>query len=221
MCNYTNNLNNLTTYTHSTKEVIQLIKYITGEIIMVPPYDILCFRTAICNKESIKYTIDFKDAFLNSDICIIEICSLKTYCYDGKYLHHLCVDKRFSDDYKLNTPIEILNKVKITSESDDEIENDILEIQKLIHPRKMILVSHYNTKINGEPIKSRNHLIQLLHTISLKHSIPFCNPTDVLKGYAQNEIITDDLGHFTNLGLIMISEHLNQMVKDIIINSCS
>ena len=38
-----NNLNNLTTYPHSTKEVMQLIKFLKGELIIPVPYNKLCF----------------------------------------------------------------------------------------------------------------------------------------------------------------------------------
>ena len=44
-----NNLNNLINYSHSTKEVIQFIKFLKGELSIPKPYNKLCFRTGICN----------------------------------------------------------------------------------------------------------------------------------------------------------------------------
>ncbi len=51
-----------------------------------------------------------------------------------------------------------------------EIEADILEIQKLLYPRKNIIVSHYNSKQNGEFINTKNHLINLLNYIHFYQS---------------------------------------------------
>ena len=42
-----NNLNNLINYPHSTKEVLQQIKFLLGEKHFPSPFDVLCFRTGI------------------------------------------------------------------------------------------------------------------------------------------------------------------------------
>jgi hypothetical protein len=46
ICN-NNNLNEEISYTHNTKEVIQLIKFLKGELEIQFPYNMLCFRTGI------------------------------------------------------------------------------------------------------------------------------------------------------------------------------
>jgi len=112
------------------------------------------------------------------------------------YLHHLCVDKRFAD-FNKNTPREILEQHAVEKQSDEEIEKDILEIQKMLYPKK-IIVSHYDSKHKGEPIKSRHSLIQLLDKTCKKHDIPFINPTVVLSHYKQDEVVQGDLGHYTD-----------------------
>ena len=124
-----NNLNNYLNYTHSTKEVIQLIKFLKGELVIPEPYNKLCFRTAITENKFIYYKDTYNKLFVDTDTFIIEICSSKKYTHNNFYLHHLCVDKRFSG-FNKNTPIEILNNFIIEKQSDEEIENDILEIQK-------------------------------------------------------------------------------------------
>jgi hypothetical protein len=159
-----NGLNNLINYSHSTKEVIQFINFLKGELSIPNPYNKLCFRTAICDNKFIDYNDTYNKLFIDTDIFIIEICSNKKYIHNDFYLHHLCVDKRFSD-YNNSTPQEILNNFIIEKQSDEEIENDILEIQKMLYPKKIIIVSHYNSKQNGEYINSRNHLINLLDSI--------------------------------------------------------
>ena len=100
-------------------------------------------------------------------------------------------------------------------QTDDEIKNDILEIKKLIGPRKLILVTHYNSKMNGEYISSRDHLINLLTNIALIHDIPLVNPTVVLRDYKQEDVMQSDLGHYTELGINKLSEYMNEYIKTI------
>ena len=207
-----NNLNNLINYTHSTKEVIQFIKFLKGELSIPIPYNQLCFRTAIVNHTFLEYQNSYNELFMNTDIFVIEICSRKKYIHNGFYLHHLCVDKRFSG-YNNNTPEEVMNNFVIETQSDEEIENDILEIKQLLYPKKIIIVSHYNAKQNGEYIHSRNSLINLLDSICKTHDIPFVNPTSVLFGYSQEEVMGLDLGHYTELGIIEFTDYMNSYLK--------
>lgn len=160
----------------------------------------------------IYYKDTYNKLFINTDIFIIEISSSKKYIHNNFFLHHLCVDKRFSNKNK-NTPIEILNNFIIEKQSDEEIENDILEIKKMLYPKKIIIVSHYNSKNNGEYINSRNHLINLLDNICKKYNITFINPTIVLSNYSQEEVITCDLGHYTQTGIEKISKYMNNFLN--------
>ena len=210
--NNNNNINNLINYTHTTKEVIQFIKFLKGELIIHKPYNKLCFRTGICENQNIDYNHIYNKLFLDTNLFIIEICSNKKYIHNNFYLHHLCVDKRFSN-YNSLTPVNILNNYTIEKQNDEEIENDILEIQKLLYPKKIIIVSHYNSKLNNKYIYSRNHLINLLYTICNKYKISFINPTDVLSNYTQNEVMNNDLGHYTELGITTFSNYLNSYIN--------
>ena len=212
--NNNNNLNNLISYTHSTKEVIQFIKFLNGELNIPIPYNKLCFRTAICDNKFIDYDDTYNKLFNETNIFIIEICSNKKYIHNNFYLHHLCVDKRFSE-YNINTPEEILNNFIVIKQSDEEIEADILEIQKLLYPRKIIIISHYNSKQNGEFINARNHLINLLNNICLKYDIPFINPTIALSNYSQEQVMQYNLGHYTDFGLNEFSNYINNYLKNL------
>ncbi len=207
-----NNLNNLINFTHSTKEVIQLIKFLKGELSIPKPYNKLCFRTAICENTFIDYNDTYNKLFVNTDVFVIEICSNKKYIHNGFYLHHLCVDKRFAT-YNNNAPREVLNNFTILKQSDEEIEDDILEIQKMLYPKKIVIVSHYNSKQNGKYINSRNNLIHLLDSICKKYNIPFINPTIILSNYTQEQVMTNDLGHYTNFGIDNISNYINNFLK--------
>jgi hypothetical protein len=135
-------------------------------------------------------------------------------------MHHLPFDKLWHkfDNYNHtyfidNVPEDVLNNFIVEKQSDEEIENDILEIQKMVYPKKIIIVSHYNSKQNGEYINSRNNLINLLDSICKKYDIPFINPTIVLAKYSQEQVITSDLGHYTDLGINEFSNYINSCLK--------
>lgn len=205
-----NHLNNIN-FTHSTKEVLQMIKFLKGELDIPKPYSYLCFRGGIIGNRFIDYYKEFNDLFMDSDIFIIEICSNKKYIHNGYYLHHLAVDKRFVGYHK--TSSEILNSFVLEKQSDDEIEKDILEIQKLLHPRKIVIVSHYNSKLNGEYLKDRNHLIQTLEKICKKHCILFVNPTECLSKFPQEEVMGSDLGHYTDKGADEFTKYMDNYIS--------
>ena len=209
-----NNINNLTTYTHSTKEVLQLIYFLMGQLKLEAPLDKLCFRTGIVENRPINYNEALLLKFIESTTIIIEICSDKTWVYNNNYLHHLCVDKRFAS-FNNNTPKQVLNDFKCIKQTPEEIEADLLKIKDLIKPRKMILVTHYNSVINGNFIESRNNLMMLLNKIAKMYDINIVNPSEVLKAYKQEEVMKEDLGHYTDFGLTKITEYLNNYICDL------
>ena len=114
-----NNLNNLISYTHSTKEVIQLIKFLKRELVIPEPYNKYCFRTAITENKFISCNDTYNKLFTDTNTFIIEICSSKKYIHNNFYLHHLSVDKRFGRYNE--TDVEILNNFLIEKQSDEEL----------------------------------------------------------------------------------------------------
>jgi hypothetical protein len=206
-----NNLNNRITYAHSTKEAIQFIKFLKNEITIPEPYSRICFRTGIVNRIDIEYSREYKELFDQTEVFIIEICSSKKYIHNEFYLHHLSVDERFK--YTDYTPKDIRDSFKLEKQSDEEIESDILELKKILIDKKFIIVSHYNSKINGNLIPSRNHLINLLENICKKHKIHFINPTKILAAYGQEEIMGSDFGHYTETGLREIGKYVSDYIK--------
>ena len=209
-----NNLNHLINFTHSTKEVIQQIKFLMGELSLPYPLNILCFRTAIIDNEPIIYNSKFKKMYDESNYCIVEICSDKVYKYDTYYLHHLSVDPRFSG-FHTNTPKQILDNHKCIKQPPSEIEDDIVAIKNLIAPKTLVLVTHYNSKINEEYIPSRNNLINLLTDISKKYNILIINPTEILKEFDQELLMTDDLAHYTSFGKTVFTRYLNEFMNQL------
>jgi hypothetical protein len=208
--NNNNNINNLINYTHSTKEVIQFILFLTGKLNLPEPYNMYCFRTGICKNINICYNDSFKQLFDDTKIFVIEICSSKKYIHNGYYLHHLCVDTRLN-----RTVPNVLNGYTLEIQTYDEIQNDILEIKQLLHPRKFIIVSHYNVLSDGKYFESRNNLICMLQKICNDNNILFVNPTEVLKNYKQEYVMTNDLSHYSDVGINAFTKYMNTLISSI------
>lgn len=211
-----NKLHEETSYTHCTKEVIQLYKFLNGELTIKDPYNTLCFRTAFVKKSPIHFKSDLKVRLQQSNAFLIEICSRKKYIHNNNYLHHLAVDTRF--DFYIKTSGYIKNEYVKEIQSDEEIENDIIYIKNMIYPKPLIFVSHYNSLRDGKLIEDRNSLINLIEHICLKHNIRFVNPTVVLKNYSQHLVMSEDLGHYTEFGNEKITEYFNHYLEHEIFN---
>lgn len=207
------NLHKLISFTHTTKETLQLIKCLNNELIIPPEIARSCFRTPFLTQAcKTDLTIQQKKDFQDSAVFLIEICSKKTYMYDSYYLHRMCVRKRNI----LITPDFIMNNHSIIPQSDIEIEEDILLLQKLLHPRKLILVSHFNviSPVTNNVLPARDELIQLLRKISVTYNIPLIEPAVVLKDYKQSDIVHIDLQHYEEYGLSLMSKYLNDYLKN-------
>ena len=207
----TNDCNHQITYPHCTKEVIQFIKFLNRDLEFPFPYSILCFRGGIEWGRQLRCEDVFNLSFLKSSAFVIEICSRKKYIHDNFYLHHTCVETEL---FRRKTPTNVVNEYTLESQTDEEIEGDIMEIQKMLHPRKIVIVSHYNAKLNGKHIPARNDLINLLDTLCEKHDIPFVNPTEVLSAFPQEQVMDPDLGHYTDLGKQEFSKYMSTYLKD-------
>jgi hypothetical protein len=206
-------LNRKLSYTHCTKEVIQLIKYMTGKEKLQYPFNQFCMSRAIENNKPIEMDQVFKSTFDKTNVFVIEISSMKKYEYNGKYLSHLAVDKRMRNRDYLKTPQDIMDKTRINLQTSDEIESDILEIQKLVYPRPILIVSHYNVTIENYKLQSRDYLITLLGKICKKHNIMFLNPTTLVSQFEQSDIMEPDLGHINPITKQIVHNHINLCVS--------
>jgi transcription antitermination factor NusA-like protein len=103
--------------------------------------------------------------------------------------------------------------MKCVKQTYSEIEEDIIEIKKLLESKKMIVVTHYNSTLNGAYIESRNALIHMVVEICKKHGIPVIQPSEVLRDYHQDEMMTSDLGHYTDSGLAAFSDYMNRYLE--------
>ena len=172
-----NRIRNDISYTHSTKEMLEVIKFCKyGNV--SPEETLHTFRTPIMNKQSI-VPDEYKYEFEKTDIFILEIASRKTYEYNNIYLHHIIYD----DDRYINNDIK--DKIRINKQTDEEIEEDIIQIKNELH-KPIIIVSHI-VQDAGE----RYNLAFLLENICKKHEILFINPVNEIakRGHDINSLI--------------------------------
>ena len=217
--NGNNNLNNSISYLHNTKEMIQMIKILNKEIVLEEPYNILCFRTGILNNKHINITDNYVKKFQNSKIVLLEICSIKKYIHNGYYLHHnSVVSATIERKPNPNTPKDIIENFIVMEQNYNELEDDILQIKEMLKDKYLIIVTHYNSKLHGSFLKSRNMLITNLENICKKHNIVCINPTNILKKFNQDDIITNDLGHYTSKGKTEIIKYIDEFIKSNISN---
>lgn len=139
-------LNESISYTHTTGEAIQLAKFINGNIEIPEEVRKYCFRTGIIHNKLITYTKEFQKEFQETDLFVIEVCSIKNYMYNDFHIHHLAVDKRLN--YYQNTPKEITCNTRIVRQKESDIEKDLLKINNMIGNKKILIVSHINAMAN-------------------------------------------------------------------------
>lgn len=208
-----NNLNNSISYLHNTKEMIQMIKILKKEIVLEEPYNILCFRTGILNNKPINITEEYVEKFKNSKIILLEICSIKKYIHNNYYLHHNSVVSATIDRKPHpNTPKHIIENFIMMEQNYNELEDDILQLKEMLNDKHMIIVTHYNARLHGNYLKSRDILIKNLENICKKYNIFYINPTDILKNYNENDIIKEDLGHYTDKGKYEIIKYIEEFI---------
>ena len=124
-------------YPHYTKEVLEIIQFIKNDTI-TPEETIHTFRTPILNKTPI-YSSNYKNDLETSDIFVVEIASKIKYKYNNKFVHHILYDNL---TYK--------NDIIKTTQTDEEIEEDIINIVEQLGKNKIIFVGHIVTFDTGE-----------------------------------------------------------------------
>lgn len=205
------------TYTHYTKEVIQSIEFckyknckinesngsINDDSKIDDKYTKYCFRTGILNNINIDCKEELKRDFDNTDLFVVEISSRYSYEWNNMYVHHILKD----DEYKFYDKNNIIKREL----SDIEIEEDIIKIKELLHPKKLLIVSHIYSYDSGK----RYDLIKLLERLCLKYDIPFLSPSEYLN--QESDVYQNErkLSHFTEKGCSLISSIYKNTIKDI------
>ena len=193
------------TYPHYTKEILQAIQFCKGISSITEEDSAICFRTCILKNKGITW-YQCKEEFDMTDVFVIEIASRISYEYKNLYLHHIQADPTSTWKEKDNITIRDLN--------DDEIEEDIVSIVKLLHPKPVLIVSHFSTYANSK----RSILASLLERICLKLNIPFINPSILLCDYTASQLFESEktLNHYTPFGHSVISQKYKECIDALV-----
>jgi len=185
----------LGTHTNTTQELIMLIEFLKDQLASHEPYKISCFKTQMLHNrlETITIQESYYKVFKDTDIFIIPICCKK--------IHEVVCNKS----------CKVWENQKTKIQDDEEIEEDILKIQEMLYPKKILILSDYNFKQNGEYEQSRDELIQCLHKICTKHNIPFIDPTITLAHLSQEDLY-NEFG-YTDVGLRQISNFIRDFIN--------
>jgi hypothetical protein len=191
-------------YPHYTKEILQQIHYLKKNNI---PMDMTrwCFRTGLLTGQPINNYIELKTQFDNTTLFLIEIASRIEYKWNNIYLHHIAEDPQ----YGFHDREHIERRIS----TDEEIEEDILQIKKELYPKPFIIISHFATYENG----SRYELTLLLKRICEKWEIPFLNQSDIVKTHGIDIIVKEPvLSHYTQEGQEIVSNILLHNIREVV-----
>jgi hypothetical protein len=194
-------------YPHYSKEILQQIRYLKYK--NIPNSDTkYCFRNGLLSK-CISEITDNEYSKLNKDfnsttVFLVEIASRISYRWNNLYLHHIAEEDNFCFPFK--------NEIIKQDLTDEEIEDDIVQIRNELYPKPFIIISHFATYESGK----RYELIKLLNDICNKYNIPFINQSDIIKIY-NNDIILNEpvLAHYTQDGLKKVGKYLYDKINEV------
>ena len=202
----TTSLHDLITYPHYSKETLQAIRFIKYNNIK-PENTSYVFRTCFINNQRPILDMEkIQHAYNSTDIFLVEIASKLSYEYNGFYLHHIASEQKHGfKDYK---------NVKIRDLSDEEIEEDLINIRNELYPKKMILVTHITTYTSGK----RYELTKLLERLANKINIPIINPTQLLNTHRSDQILTKEpvLAHYSEIGQTIIADLYKKSIDSLL-----
>jgi len=195
-------IQNEISYPHYTKEILEIIKFIKYN--HITPFETMkTFRTPIITQTPI-YSSKYKTELENTDIFIIEIASKLAYELENRYVHHVMHDNQNITGY---------NNVNKKTQTDEEIETDILKIKEELNTNNIIIVGHIVTYEKGERYKLSN----LLQTICTKHNILFIDPVKEItkKGHDIYDLIKNEyiISHYNEKGHVVIKEIYDDFIK--------
>lgn len=194
-------------YPHYSKEILQQIRYLKYKNI---PAELskFCFRYGLLNKCDKQVTDhvynSLKEQFNTTTLFLVEIASRISYKWNELYLHHIAENDEYNFYDKNNIVKEEL--------TDEEIEDDIIQIRNELYPKPFIIISHFATYESGK----RFELITLLKNICQRLKIPFINQSDIVKQYGRDIILNEPiLAHYTDKGKTYVGKILFDKINEV------
>jgi hypothetical protein len=142
----------------------------------------------------------------STDLFVLEIASRLSYEYNGYYLHHIASENAYGDP-------EIIPKVSIRSMSNEEIEQDILEIKRELYPKKFCVMTHFYT-YDGK----RKELANFVKDVCKRNDIPVLDPTEHLGSYSTDLLFSKEaiLSHYTPAGHDLIAPVYKRFIESVL-----
>ena len=191
------------TYPHYTSEALQAVKFVSGKINKQNLNLNIAFRTSLLDGK-IGSDQKLRNDFRNSDLFIVEIASRKSYKVEDTFAHHIIEDPELSHLQN--------SELIIDFESDDMIEQNILEMQSIFEPRPMTLVTHFYTKKS----RMRYEFVTLLKQIGEKHKIPVFDPVEqfggcdmILESLEPEKVLT----HYNRMGHQFVGTKYKEFIE--------
>ena len=194
-------------YPHYTKEILQEIRYLKYKNIP-NEFTKYCFRNGLvsnCTREILdsEYN-DLKEEFDKTTFFLVEIASRISYKWNNLYMHHIAEMENYSFYDRNNIIKEDL--------TDEEIEDDIIQIKNELYPKPFIIISHFSTYETGKTYE----LTQLLKKICEKMSIPFLNQSDIVKEHGINILVNEPvLAHYNSEGTRIVGNILFNKINEV------
>jgi hypothetical protein len=119
-------------------------------------------------------------------------------------MHHIAEDEQYGFHSRNN----IIRK----DMTDEEIEDDIIQIKNELYPKPFIIISHFSTYETGK----RYELTQLLRKICEKMNIPFLNQSDIVKEHGINILVNEPvLSHYNEEGTRIVAKKLFDKINEV------
>lgn len=200
-------------YPHYSKEILQQVRFLKHRHAVVAEDDTrCCFRDGLLSRcqlpvDDAKYA-RLKADFDRTTFFLVEIASRKAYVWDAKqlYLHHIAEDPQYG--FPGGT-------ITVRDLTDAEIEDDLVELRKELHPRPLLVLSHVATYERG----ARYELACLLRTICDRLGIPFLDQGEIVRrhGEAASMLLPEPvLAHYTPLGHAVVGQKLAQAMASVV-----
>lgn len=208
-----------TRYTHCTKDIIQLIKFLNSEIDIQDKYFEYIYTPQLKeNKNKLKNILD------NSETIIIEICSIKEHIMDDIFISrevsNLIFENKDLNAKAIKTKKEgpLLNVTR-NIQNEEIFLNDINLICNLLKNKKIIFVCHVNIgEISGVMsillVISRQFLEKNLEKGANVNSQKFFNPTQLINKDNLYLMLNKDLSHYTNEMIKNVYKELEKIIFD-------
>jgi hypothetical protein len=190
-------------HTHNTKEFIQYVQYIKGDLDIPIHLQSKVFRSQFQKSRRNQPLINIDrrrllQEYNHSNFIIIEICSSKIYQQDGVYLHHLAVDGgdgcKKSNNYQGNFQIQ----------TDQELHDDLKIIKQITSDKRLIVATHIN------PLKfpKRSLLINTLSRYCQDLKIDFHDASKIIGAKD-----VDDANHLNEKGHMIQTQTLHRILR--------